>query len=354
MGLKVGILTPWGKTVRCGIRTYSENLVSALAGLGVEVYIVRYPRFGARNSDLLRLVAEKIPGEVDLIHIQHEYGLFNGLEGGFYGELKRPHKDKPIITTMHATGLYRIDPVIYRTSDRVIVHNEYCARRLGWPKNTVIIPHGCLEPIKCPPEDECKRALGIDPRAPLVGYLGFIGPQKGLETLIEAMAHVREAALLIGGGWHTEEETTYIQNLKQMTLDLLPGRYRWLGYVPDEQLATVYGAMRILVYPSVYISESGALLMALSHGKAVIARDLPPVREKKKKGALETFRTIRGLVAKIKMLLEDGEARHRLERAAWEYAERNSWLNAAEKHLSLYREVLGEVQEEALSIRKSN
>jgi len=307
----------------------------------LEVYIVRYPRFGRRNSDLLRLVVEKIPEEVDLIHIQHEYGLFSGLEGGFYGELKR--LGKPVVTTMHATGLYGIDPVICMNSDRVIVHNDYCMRRLpsAFHKKVSVIPHGCLGPFKCPPEDECKRALGIDPRAPLVGYLGFIGPQKGLETLIEAMTKVRGAALLIGGGWHVEEETTYIQNLKQMTLDLLPGRYRWLGYVPDEQLATVYGSMRILVYPSVYISESGALLMALSHGKAVIARDLPPTREKKKQGALETFKTVRGLVAKIKQLLKDEEARRRLEEGAWRYAEKNGWSVVAKKHLSLYHDILG-------------
>jgi len=284
------------------IATYTENLARALADLGVEIYIVRYPRFGRRNSDLLRLVVEKIPEEVDCIHIQHEYGLFSpNLEGGFYGELRRIHKDKPIITTMHATGLYRVDPVICSTSDHVIVHNEYCLKRLPdvFHKKVSIIPHGCLEPVKCPPEDECKRALGIDPRAPLVGYLGFITPTKGLEDLIAAMTRVRGAALLIGGGWHVEEETTYITNLKQMTLSLLPGRYRWLGYIPDEKLATAYGAMRVVVYPSRWITESGALLMALSHGKAMIARDLPPTREKKKLGALETFKSVRGLVVTL-------------------------------------------------------
>jgi len=146
--------------------------------------------------------------------------------------------------------------------------------------------------------------------------------------------------LLIGGGWHTEEEPTYITNLKQMTLKLMPGRYRWLGYVPNEQLATVYGAMKLLVYPSVFISESGALLMALSHCRAVIARDLPPTREKKKLGALETFKTVRGLVVKIKRLLRDEEARHQLEEAARRYAEQNSWKVVAERHLTFYREVL--------------
>jgi len=317
LGLKIGMVSPWH--VRCGIATYTENLSRALAELGVEVYIVRYPRFGRRNSDLLRLVVEKIPEEVDIIQIQEEYGLFNQLEGGFYGALKSLHPNKPVITTMHATGLYRVDPVICSVSDRVIVHNDYCLRRLprAFHKKVSVIPHGCLEPLETPPEDECKRALGIDPRAPLVGYLGFIAPQKGLETLIE------------------------IANLKRMTLNLMPGRYRWLGYVPDEQLATVYGAMRILVYPSVFISESGALLMALSHGKAVIARDLPPTREKKKLGVLETFKTVRGLVRKIKWLLKDEEARRRLEEGARRYAEKHSWCNVAKLHIDVYEKVLG-------------
>jgi len=325
------------------LAAYTGNLSKALAELGVEVYVVRYPRFGYRNSDLLRLVVEKIPREVDLIHIQHEYGLYKGLEGGFYGELRHLHPDKPIVTTMHATGLYGVDPIICSTSDHIIVHNSFCLKRLpkAFHKKASVIPHGCLEPVKCPPEEECKRALLIDPRAPLVGYLGFIAPQKGLETLIEAMAHVRSAALLIGGGWHVEEETTYITNLKQMTLSLMPGRYRWLGYVPDEQLATVYGAMRILVYPSVYISESGALLMALSHGKAVIARDLPPVREKAKRGALMTFKNVTDLRRKIKQLLRDNELRSRLEEGARRYAYENRWEVAAKKHLSLYWDILG-------------
>jgi len=80
--------------------------------------------------------------------------------------------------------------------------------------------------------------------------------------------------------------------------------------------------------------------MALSHGKAVIARDLPPVREKKKLGVLETFKTVRGLAKKIKRLLKDEEARHQLEEAARRYAEQNSWKIVAERHLTLYREVL--------------
>ncbi|GAH39792.1 unnamed protein product [marine sediment metagenome] len=174
-----------------------------------------------------------------------------------------------------------------------------------------------------------------------MGYVGFISPYKGLDRVIEAMTKIPDAGLLIGGGWHTAgAETRYIEDLKRDSLETLPGRCQWLGYVPDERLSTVYGAMRIVVYPSRMITESGALLMALSHGKAVIASDLRAVREKRKLGALMTFKSVADLRRKIKRLLKDGEARRELEEGAREYAEKNSWSSVAERHLGLYEEVI--------------
>ena len=90
MGLSVAMVTPWGRNTRCGIRTYSENLVEALVKLGVDVYIVRLPRYGIKTSELLQLVVDKIPvREIDLVHVQYEGGLYQNLEGGFFGALKR-------------------------------------------------------------------------------------------------------------------------------------------------------------------------------------------------------------------------------------------------------------------------
>jgi glycosyltransferase involved in cell wall biosynthesis len=302
----------------------------------VTVYIVRLPRFGAKTPEILQNVVDSIPvDKVDIIVISHEYGLYQNLEGGFYGGLKR--LGKPICSIVHAVGNWDIDRVIATTSDRVVVHNEFMARRLGYP--CVIIPHGC-SPQPTPPAEECKKALGIDPRAPIVGYQGFISSYKGLETLIEAMRGVPEAALLIGGGWHIEAETQYQMQLKQWSLQALPGRCQWLGYVPDERLATVYGSMQIVVYPSRFITESGALLMALSHGKAVLASRLPPTREKEKLGALMTFRDVHDLTRKIKRLLKDEDARRKLEEGARAYAESVAWPKIARLHLSLYEDVL--------------
>jgi glycosyltransferase involved in cell wall biosynthesis len=344
MGIKIAMISPF--FVRCGISSYTAALSKALADLGCEVFGIRWPRFGLRTPELVQNILDKIPADIDLIHHQCEYGLLTpNLEGILYSGLRR--LGKPIVTTVHAVGSFVADKLIGETSDRVIVHNEYCARHFqGDQKKVVIIPHGC-SPVECPPAEECKRSLGIDPRIPVVGYVGFISPNKGLEVLIEVMRGVPNAALLIGGGWFVGDETQYIMQLKQWSLEVLPGRCQWLGYVPDERLPTVFGAMDVFVYPARVATESGALLMGLSHGRATIASSVPPFKEKEGRGALLTFLSADDLRAKILSLLSNEKERRRLEEGARRYAAENSWMEVAKRHKSLYEEVISERSERA-------
>ncbi len=332
--MRIAMVSP--HAVRCGIASYTRDLSQALAEKGVEVLIIRLPRFGRKTGELLQQVVSNIPvQDVDLIHVQHEYGLYNNLEGGFYGELKR--LGKPIVTTMHAIGNHMIDQITANTSDKVIVHNKFCKKRFRFKSE--IIPHGC-KPSETMPRKEAMMRLDVDERIPLVGYCGFISEYKGLDTLIGAMSKIEDAALLIGGGYHAGPGTQYIATLNQMTQELLPHRCKWTGFVPDDELAMVYGGIDILCYPSIYSTESGALLMALSHGKAVIASRIASFREKEKLGALTTFSGVNSLVKKIRLLLRDDEYRISLEEGAKRYAFENRWEVIAEKHISLYEGVL--------------
>jgi len=338
MGLKIAVVTPW--LVKCGIFTYSKKLIDALAEQGVDVYVVRLSRFGRKTPESLHNLVQRIPVDnIDLIHIQHEYGLYQMLEQQFYLDLKA--LGKPIITTMHAVGVRKgIDAGVASMSDRVVVHNEYCAKMFGYPEKTVIIPHGAssCETVEA---EKAKKSFGIDPRIPIVGYCGFISEYKGIETLIESMIKVPRTGLLVAGGFHTEADTPYIAGLRQKSLDLLPSRCHWPGYIPDERLSAAYGAMDIVVYPSRFATESGALLMALSHGKAVLASRIAPFKEKEKLGALMTFKDVNDLSRKIKRLLKDEELRKSLEEGAREYVKSVEWSKIAGKHIELYESLVG-------------
>ena len=90
MGLKIAMITPWKK--KCGIYTYSRDLVDALAEVGVDVYVVPLPRFGTKIGEIMVGVANRVPfDEVDLIHVQHEYGLYVKLEDVFYEHFDAEH-----------------------------------------------------------------------------------------------------------------------------------------------------------------------------------------------------------------------------------------------------------------------
>jgi len=338
MGLNVGLITTWAQ--RCGIASYSANLANALAKQDVNVYIIRIPRFGYKDPAVFQNIVDSIPlDKIDLISCQHEYGLYSGLDRGLFSSLKR--LGKPLVTTLHAVGNYDVDNLILEASDRVIVHNDYCHKRLWYNKKATVIPHGMTPMLTPPPpKEECKKRVGIQPNTQIVGYLGFISSYKGLETLIEAMTKIPNVGLLIGGGWFIEAEPQYIVDLKEKSLNKLPNRVQWLGFIPDEDLNMVYGAMDIIVYPSITMTESGALLTALSYGKAVITRNLPPTREKAKHGALMLFNNADDLARKIKHLLKDNDHRLILEEGAKKYSQENSWANIALRHIQLYQEVL--------------
>ena len=336
MDLKICMATPW--SVRCGIFSYSRDLTKALAANNVETYVMRLPRFGVRPQELYVNVAEKFPlDRVNMVHVQHEYGILMNHEIPFYQTLSG--YQVPIVTTMHAVGNMASDVVVSKHSKTVIVHNKSCQKqlkRLGI--KSVVIPHGVKTVKPHMTVEDAKEKVGVYPPAsPVVGYLGFITQYKGLEDLVLAMTQVKEAALLIGGGYHTEQETQYMAQLKGMTLTLLPGRCKWLDYVEDKNLNMVYRSYDVVVYPSVWMTESGAMLMALGHGKAVLARRLAATVEKEKQGALMTFRNRRDLAKKLRLLLKNEKLRVELEEGARKYAEEHSWEVVSKLHSELYR-----------------
>ena len=331
--LRIAMITPW--KVRCGIYTYSRDLINALARLDNEVYVVRFPRFGAKNEAIVDNLSNRFPDEFDVIHMQHEYGLTQLFDEPLYRGLMR--LNKPIVTTSHSVGDYKRDSIIFNSSSKVIVHNEFCKRIFGY--DPTIIPHGCtsVEPLL---REEAKKHLGIDPRVKVVGYCGYISETKGLESLILAMAGIKNAGLMIGGGWFAGPDTGYIARLKQKSIELLGDRCKWVGYVDDRDLNRFYSAMDVFCYPSRYATESGALLMGLGHHKATIASNIGPFKEKKAEGALTTFTTIKNLRNKIRRLFKNDEERESLEVRAKRYAEKYSWENVAKMHLELYEAAL--------------
>ncbi len=330
--MKVSLVTPW--KVRCGISTYSEALAPALSRQGADVYIVRLKRLGQKSIQYFETLATRRIPEVDVVHVQHEYGLYRGGEGAFYARLRKALGTTPVVTTMHGVASPIPDEIVSNNSDAVVVHNEFCRER--FIHDCTVIPHG-VHPAETVPMKEAKEKLGLE--GPVVTLFGFIGPYKGYEEAIRTIGlEFPDVTLLAAGGWHVDLETTYIMRLKVVADQIAPGQVKWTGWVEPEDLSTIFSASDVVLYCNRYATESGSLLTSVGYGRCVLARVLPMVREKG--GAVKTFKTDAELILGLEDLLQNPTHRAEYEAGARKYAEAHSWDRIAKRHLDLYGELL--------------
>ena len=108
-----------------------------------------------------------------------------------------------------------------------------------------------------------------------IGYVGRLVPQKGLDTLLQALARQRGAKwrlTIVGDGPERER-------LEQLATELrLAARVRWTGGLPTEQVASLWPNLDVLVQPSLALPDwreaNGQVLMeAMANEVAVLGTD---------------------------------------------------------------------------------
>ena len=107
-------------------------------------------------------------------------------------------------------------------------------------------------------------------------FFGTIRAYKGLDRLLEALAHVDDVELLIAGEFW-EDEQRYRKLVAELDLE---SRVSFRsGYVPDSEFREVFGACDVLVLP--YYSGSGSIVreLAFQFGLAVIATKVGAIAE---------------------------------------------------------------------------
>jgi len=340
--MQIALLTPW--LVKCGLSSYSYYLAHALAELGCESKVVRLSRFGTRDEAYYRNYAEEVSLDVDLISVQHEYGLLQWMELPFYQALRNRltmfgREDVPIVTTMHATGNLRPDRTIRQFSDAVIVHNVFGAKQFKFP--CTVIPMGVQKVTKKVDSELAKRRWNV--KGKTVGFFGFISEYKGLEILIRVLSGMENVSLIVGGGWHIDTKTPYMMSIQSYAARLMPKRTRWIGYVQEEDMPYFFSACDVMFFGHHFISESMSLLTALAHGKATVASNMPAFNEKKP--AVLTFKDGEDLKGKINALLNEPELRQMMEQNALKYAQKFSWENSAKMYIELFQKLIEQKKE---------
>ena len=175
-----------------------------------------------------------------------------------------------------------LEKLTFRVADVSIATNEsyrrIAVRRGGMaPERVFVVRSGpSLERMKVvPPEEKLKRG-----RKYLVGYVGVMGRQEGIDYLLRAVVHlVHELKrtdvhfALVGGG-------TSLEEMKSLAKQLGVADYvTFTGRVPDAEMLAVLNTADICVNPDVAnemndISTMNKIMEYMALGKPIVQFDL--------------------------------------------------------------------------------
>ena len=243
----------------------------------------------------------------------------------------------------------------YQLADRFIVHNQVSKRELvekmGMPATKVDVVesgHYLDDAAEHIESAEAKRRLGIRESSKVVLFFGHIREVKGLDILIEAIAEasreVPEITLLVGGKPLRTEFTEY-----DGLIDRLGMRGRCvlhIRFIQNSELPFFFAASDLVALPYRRIYQSAVVLMAMSHGKAVVVSDLPGMTEMVtdgKNGYVFESGSKNALAVQLIRALNDDVGRAEIaEKALASNRENNDWGRIGKKTLAVYASVLSD------------
>ncbi|RLF20313.1 MAG: hypothetical protein DRM97_07780, partial [Thermoprotei archaeon] len=307
--MKIGYISTYPPT-RCGIAEYTRFLVEAIYSISdyVKVYVfsdtygkpiypyidgncIVIPSFNPRAEGYYKELIASIDDveDLDIVHIQHEYGIFHGDKCLI--KLMRGLKKRniPISITLHTVlhhnkgrRYVKLQREIAENADVVIVHSllqEYELRAQGVDLRRIVrIPHGTKllsDKVKADKEE-----LGIPSDKAVLLTFGFLRRDKGLEDAIKVfrllLREHEDVHLVIAGAPQTKEDILYLSKLTKIVMKGLPTKsYTMIRrYLPLEDLMKILSIADVILMlykerPDHY-SVSGVLHLAMGAGKPIV------------------------------------------------------------------------------------
>jgi glycosyltransferase involved in cell wall biosynthesis len=190
-----------------------------------------------------------------------------------------------------------------------------------------------------------RRRHRIPPRAPLLGHVGRLAPEKNLAFLAEAAAvaleQLPQAWLAVAGSGASEGRMRHIFDAHGVA-----DRVVFAGVCKGDELLNAYRAMDVFLFASRTETQGMVLVEALSTGCPVVAVDAPGAREVVRDGEngrlLETEDIDRFAAAAVELAGMDEPQRRLLRQRARQSAEPFDTGCCVDKTLRIYEGVLGQ------------
>ena len=362
----------------CGIATFTTDLCEAISAEYGAARLLALPvndteqgydyparvRWSLAQDDLTSYqeAAEFLNfNNIDMVCLQHEYGIFGGPAGSHILHLLRALK-MPLVTTLH-TVLREPNPdqlmvmeQIAELSDRLIVMSQLSSQFLQEiykvPGSKIdIVPHGVPDlPFLDP--NFYKDRFGVEGKAVLLTF-GLLSPNKGIENVIQAMPQIlskhENVVYMVAGATHPhilrregDKYRTYLQTLaKDVGVDsqvIFHNRF-----VSPEEMVEFIGAADIYITPYRHEAQvvSGTLAYALGAGKAIISTPYWHAIEllDNQRGALVPFQDPNAIAQKTIELLGTPAIRHAMRKRAYLFSREMVWKRAAQGYMDSFARV---------------
>ncbi len=366
---------------QCGIATFTTDLCEAIAAEYADLTCIAVPvndvdegysypdrvRFELTEKDISSFsrAADFLNiNSVDLVCLQHEYGIFGGRAGSHILALLRELR-MPLVTTFH-TVLRDPSPdqrtvlsEIASLSDRVVVMSECGAAFLRdvyqVPENKIdIIPHGIPDVPFVDPSFH-KDLFGVEGKSVLLSF-GLLSASKGIENVIEALPEILEhhpnVVYMIVGATHPHvrrvEGETYRLSLEWLAQEhgVEDHVIFYNRFVSLEELNQFIGAADIYVTP--YLNEaqivSGTLAYTLGAGKAIVSTPYWYAEELlgQERGVLVPFHDPAAISQQIVDLLSDDTKRHAMRKRAYLFGRDMIWSAVARRYVDTFERARAE------------
>jgi len=374
---------------KCGIATFTTDLLEAVAGeypendcFAVPVndikLVYEYPdvvRFEIEEQDLssYQRAADFINiDNVDVVCLQHEFGIFGGPAGGHLLALLRELR-MPIVTTLHTilrepnSEQRRVMQELIMRSTRLVVMAERGRQMLqdifqAPSAKLDLIPHG-IPDIPFVDPNYYKDQFGVEGRVVLLTF-GLLSPNKGIENVLNALPRILtefpDVVYVVLGATHPGELAERGEGYR-LGLERLAKKNKiernvifYNRFVEIEELKEFIGAADIYITP--YLNEaqitSGTLAYSFGAGKAVISTPYWHAAEllAEERGVLVPFGDAQAIAREVIGLLRDESRRTALRKNAYKLGREMVWSNVARLYMRSFE--LARVERAVLS-RKS-
>lgn len=366
----------------CGIATFTQDLVRELEkvpGIAAPsvVAMEREPlQYGLRvrstireqeRADYVRAAERLNASSVDVVVIEHEYGIYGGADGEYILDFARA-LEKPLVTTLHtvlpepSANQRRILRELGRLSSRVVTmarrSRDLLARVYGIGVDRIeVIPHGVplLKPSAS--KQALKQHYGLAGRS-VMSTFGLLSEGKGIEYGIEAVAQVArrhpDLCYLVLGKTHpnivAQEGERYREKLEGLVQQYgIAQNVRFVNRYLTKQEIVDYLALSD-IYLTPYLGKdqavSGTLAYAAGSGKAIVSTPYRYAEEMLAdgRGLLAAFRDAGSIAAAVERILDAPEAARQMERKMRALGRGMFWDRVARKYETMFRAVLPAAQ----------